>query len=303
MKLRLICMFINFVIVFNIYASDSINVNQSIIELKIKPSQTDSRIKKWNEEHYILFKPDTNIQKLVVFFDGSKGIPGSYKRLLNTVCEEGNAVINLRYPNSWLTFDVCQGKKDVYSFDNYRYEALDGKNRSQYIDIDTIECVKNRLEKTIIYLADKDTNKLWKNFVNGKKILWEKIILSGFSQGAGTALSLAKLVPVKKVILFAGPVDSNNITKKTAPWVKDSSFANKKIKIYGFMSENDWYYNYIKNCWYSVGMKHFDIIDEKIVNLKSNFIISKKKLNDGHVGTVLDDSEFCYKKVWKYLFK
>lgn len=280
-----------------------------IKEILIKPSKTDTNIKMWDEPHQILYRENSQPNHLILFFQGSYGKPGGFKLFKATILNHENMIIDLRYPNDWLTFQKCQSVLDERIFDKFRYEIFTGGNYHPTIKVDTSNSLLNRFKKLIEFLKENENSKISFLFKDDGEIDYYKITVAGFSQGAGMALLFGGKYPVDRIVLVSGPVDSNIVLKKVASWITDSINLRQK-QIYGFVNYKDYYYNYIKNCWYKIGMKSYNIFDttylgnKEIVNdNRFNFTISKIKHKDGHNALLLDENYELYNEVWRHMFK
>lgn len=288
-------------IIFAINTPDTLGIH----EIFIYPYETDTNIRQWNEPHQILIRKNAKPKELILFFQGSYGKPGGYKYFKSTILDSQNMIIDLRYPNDWLTFEKCQAVLDEKIFDKFRYEIIYGKSLHPTIKVDTNNSLLNRFNKLIRYLAQN--TKLKMDFLLDKEnnIDFSKITVCGFSQGAGFALLFGAKFPVKKIVLFAGPVDSNIVMKSVASWITDSIDLGDKT-IYGLLNKYDFYFKYTFNCWQWIGGDQYDVISSDADSKKKfekNFIISYVKHKDSHVGILLDENYELYKSVWEYFFK
>ncbi|HOJ36759.1 MAG TPA: hypothetical protein PLI27_00695 [Ignavibacteriales bacterium] len=277
---------------------DTLNIN----EIFIYPYETDTNIREWNEPHQILFRKKAKPKQLILFFQGSYGKPGGYKYFKSSVLDSQNMIIDLRYPNDWLTFEKCQAVLDEHIFDKFRYEIMFGKNLHLTIKVDTSNSLMNRFKKLLYYLKNNTTIDVNFLFDDNGNIDYSKITVCGFSQGAGMALLFGGLHPVNRIVLFAGPVDSNFVMKKVASWVTDSiNISNKNI--YGLLNKYDYYYNYTLNVWKKIGGHKYDIITNEKPNIsyRNNFVISHIKHKDSHIGILLDDNYPIYLPLWRWL--
>jgi hypothetical protein len=82
----------------------------------------------------------------------------------------------------------------------------------------------NRLTKLLTYLQAQHPEENWRQYLGGQGggPDWSRIVISGFSQGAGMAAFIAKREPVPRVVCFSGPSDLVGQTTTLAPWIVGS---------------------------------------------------------------------------------
>ena len=171
------------------------------------PSDTDSEIKDFNSPHqsWLPRKPARN--QLLVFLPGTHGIPKSNSPFAQTAASMGYHVISLIYPDSVAAQQVCARKANPQAYLNFRLEIIEGGEHSQLIQVSRADSIENRLIKLLEYLDAHQPNQGWKQFLTDKQVNWEKIAISGHSQGGGHAYVIAKLHKVARVIMFGSPKD------------------------------------------------------------------------------------------------
>ena len=68
-----------------------------------------------------------------------------------------------------------------------------------------------------------DPGQGWGEYIQGKEIQWEKIIVAGHSQGAGHAAYLGKKFRLAGVLILSGPQDYLNYFHSPAGWLSGPS--------------------------------------------------------------------------------
>jgi len=174
-----------------------------IINIQIKPSQTDPTIKNCDFNHFVGYNRFSKQNKLLIYLPGTNGIPRGIKRnFLNTAVLQGYHVIDLAYVNKEHTQEVCRGQ-NIKNNPNCHVEF---KNRKLIPD-EPQDAIINRIAKLLIYLQKKDKKGNWNIFLKNGQPNWELISLSGQSQGGAMAAYISKYYKVAKIISFSGGCD------------------------------------------------------------------------------------------------
>lgn len=233
----------------------------------------------------------------------------------NTTSHNLNIIKNItNYNNSYLFifFPGTSSKCEYYS-DLFKIVDYSKLNEKKSLSLDVL-CIdyKTNMNYSINYyknksFLDRSTNLInpliyslkkinfikKKNFLNitENKPLWNKLIISGHSQGGVIATAFAKVYPLKKLVLFSSP--GCQFGKRLHNWIKEP-FITKREKIYGIMSLQDtvlpWNYgNTDFNCTEKDGiynyLKTINISDNKmqIINIKKNYIIYTNIIKDKQI--------------------
>ena len=203
------------------------------ISLLVKPIETDNNYLSTEESHYIVRNNTNHLNKLLLFIGGSYSIPKNY----NIVCDEaatiGLDVISLSYPNRVATAPLGTSS-DPSIFDNYRDELCFGNQVSNVVDINLLNCISTRATKLLIYLKNTYPNQNWGQYLTATNtILWNKVIVSGHSQGSGHACFLGKINLVDRVVMFSGPNDYSTYFNSPANWLTQTGLTplNKQYSL------------------------------------------------------------------------
>jgi hypothetical protein len=176
---------------------------------------------------------------LFVFLTGTGGVPAGYDRIDSLAANMGYHSIGLMYPNTPSVGSLCSANSDSLCFENVRLEIIDGINRSNLINVDTTNCIEHRLIKLIQYLQTNFPSENWSQYLdNSNQLRWDKIVISGHSQGGGHAGILAKYHQVKRVVFFASPKDYNLFYNKQAAWYNGSQLT-PSVDYFGFSHSAD----------------------------------------------------------------
>jgi hypothetical protein len=113
-----------------------------------------------------------------------------------------------------------------------RQEMLDGTDHSAKLNVGPSESIEGRIAHALAYLVKTDPKGDWGYFLDGDKPRWARMIISGQSFGATSALLISKFRPVVRAIGLSGPFDGG------ASWLKDPSMTPVD-RMYAFSQVND----------------------------------------------------------------
>jgi len=195
--------------------------------LKIKPSSTDSSIKRHDDVHLVVYDSTSKQGKLLLFMQGTTGKPDrGPKDFYNTVVEAGYRLIVLSYIDDTGVSQVCIGhnlKVDCDCPAKFRTKRIYGENTTPLITDQKQDAIVNRLTKLLQYLVIHDPAGHWDMYLEKGSPKWGIIALAGQSQGGGMAAFMAKKLRVAKVISFSGGWDWSVEDKKIANWYSTPS--------------------------------------------------------------------------------
>lgn len=185
----------------------------------VLPSVTDAGINTFDTPHGVYFNSSAQSKnKLVVFIPGTNGNGMGAKLFSQVAANEGFHVVSLSYPSS-VAATICHSQTDENCFENFRREIIEGKDLSTLIEVNRANSIENRLQKLVIYLKKNFADENWGQYLTkDEEIDWEKLILSGQSQGGGHAPLMAKFHKVSRVIMFSSPKDYDTNNEKPAKW-------------------------------------------------------------------------------------
>lgn len=178
---------------------------------------------------------------LVVHLSGTGGTPASARPYLEAFISAGLPVISLAYPNARSLGSLCGNDLEAYGL--AREEICFGTDASSLVTVGPADSITRRLEKTLSYLAQNYPQEGWEDFLFQGSVRWEKILVSGFSQGAGHALYLARTLSLKGVIMLGGPVDGRiSEPRDSAVWLKSSLWETPQNRWKIFINTFDFYW-------------------------------------------------------------
>lgn len=287
-------------------------------EYTVRPNMVDNMSGEPNNFHFIYFNQNvTQKDKLFLFFPGTGAVPFFYKEILKLAANLGYHSIGLTYPNSLAINQICAASTDTTCHSRARLEIFDGIDRHSEISVDTNNCIERRTLKLLQFLSNEYPEENWEQFFSGNEIIWEKIIVSGHSQGGGHAGIISKIKKVERVVMFAA-TDWIFLLNRTADWVTWEGETSTN-RYFGFIHQNDEMVNFnsILNTWEGYGM---DSLGELIL-----VDTTSKPYNNAHQlytlltpdndstkfhGSVVADAYTpfsfdtpVYKPVWTYMIK
>ncbi len=171
------------------------------------PSETDARIASFNDPHMSWVPTTSQRKQLLVFLPGTFGKPRERFPLAETAAALGYHVISLMYPDDVAAQVACSKSDNPDAHMTFRLALIQGGNYGD-MRISQADSIENRLTKLLIYLTAKQPNSGWEQYLDkDKKIDWQKIAVSGHSQGGGHAYVISKFHKVARVITFGSPKD------------------------------------------------------------------------------------------------
>jgi hypothetical protein len=173
--------------------------------LFFSPSDTDSAITQFNNNHFAVVDPALPSRgRLLVFLPGTGAVPFNYTDFVENAASLGFHGLGLMYPNP-VAINELVTQNDPLNPNaalNARLEVIDGIDRVSYVTVGRIDCIENRLLKALQYLHATNPTRGWNQFFAGTEILWNKLVLCGHSQGGGHAGVVAKTRVVARCLLF-----------------------------------------------------------------------------------------------------
>ena len=187
----------------------------------VLPSTTDPNITDPDVNHYAYINTDiTPKNKLFLFLPGTGASPVHYTFILAGAANLGYHSIGLTYPNAVAinSDSVCGTSTDTTCHSRARHEVFDGIDRISSLNIDTNNCIQNRVLKLLQYLFLHFPSEHWGQYILGDSINWNKIIVSGHSQGGGHAGFISKIKEVDRVVMFCA-MDWIILLNRNADWI------------------------------------------------------------------------------------
>lgn len=293
----------------------SIGVFGQLTIRKIKPSTTDATITTFDTDSNFVYLNTSVSPKnlLLVHLPGSYGEPKRATLFGSLAANQGFHSIGLMYPNVPTVGSFCTNNSDLSCFEKVRREIIEGVDYSNEISIAFNEGIHNRIKKLITYLSANFPNENWEQYLDDNgEVVWEKIIVSGHSQGGGHAAVMAKYFPLKRALCFSSPKDWNNTIGNPPPWLSSSNWFTSRSDVYVFNHVLDVHDQQVI-IWDSLGLNAFGAIvdvDNNIApynqtrQLSTNYVVTS---GDEHASTIQDNktpkinSVPVFEPVWNYM--
>lgn len=174
----------------------------------ILPSDTDPRISTFNDQHMSWRPTGRPRNQLLVFLPGTGGKPKENFPFAEMAADLGYHVICLMYPDNLASQKKCGNSPDPQAYLKFRLAIIRGGVLGPHRRIAPADSIQNRLVRLLMYLESKQPQQDWGQFLDSNNdIEWNKIVISGSSQGGGHAYMIAKYNKVARVIMFSSPKD------------------------------------------------------------------------------------------------
>ena len=226
----------------------------AVTERVIAPMAANPLIRNWTAEHYVwLPSADAANGKIMLLLPGTGGAPRDGRLVGMTAARVGYRAIGLMYADDRAVVDECQSDPDPACMALMRAEIIAGGDQSPHVSVDVDNSIDGRLADLIRYLSSHFADEGWGDFLTAQGALrWDRIAVSGLSQGGGHAAYIAKLRAVPRVVLFGAPADGFN--GQPAPWMQLG--ATPADRYYAFRHARDPFTSISPN-WESLGLQQF----------------------------------------------
>ncbi len=231
-----------FISSFNLFITvpASAQTEDSLKIREIGAHQTEPGISTESDNHVTFYNPTSNhCGQLLIHLPGTSDSPNSTLLFPSMAANMGFHAFNLKYPNSsGSAYSACNSSSDPSCYLNFRKEVLQGIDFSTEANVDSVNSIYNRIIRLIEYLDLNFPSEDWGQFIFGGQLIWNKVVLSGHSQGGGHAAVAAIDHAVKRVLMFASPNDYSNTFSAPANWTNMSK-ATADSCFFGFASVHD----------------------------------------------------------------
>lgn len=207
----------------------------SLIHIEVLGNSTDSGITgDLGKKHQIFYNPTSDSRNtLLLHLVGSYDNPNSTTYFPILATENGFHVINLMYRNWTAAQSACADSPDVDCYLNFRKEIIEGVDYSAEANVNATNGIHYRLLKLLEYLTLNYPNQNWGQYYSNGSITWNKIMVSGHSQGGGHAAVIGMTEPIQRVLMFASPNDYSDTLNSVASWTGQSHIVADS-NYYGF---------------------------------------------------------------------
>jgi hypothetical protein len=209
--------------------------------IQVKPSAASSCITSADEPSQAYRDPSAQQKGLLaVFLPGTGGLPAQFPAFLQRGAARGYHVIGLAYNNATSVNETCNGAAgNADCAGAVREEVFSGRDTSTLVAIPPADSIDGRLVALLKYLELHRPADGWSQFLNAQGgVAWNKVSISGNSQGAGHAAYIAKQRQVYRAGLYAGPSDWVLAANTPVNWYGQAS-QTPASAYYGFMHSPD----------------------------------------------------------------
>jgi len=213
----------------------------------VLPSQTDPALTNFNDAHFVALPadPGQRLGKLLLHLPGSGHEPWQATNWVRTAAALGYHAVSIKYQNVPSIASFCGANTNL---DCYRLVTEENLTGAVWADgdptaikqVSLTDSITNRVVKLLNFLATNAVTSAqnWGQFLGSDGVTWNKVAVSGHSQGGSGALLLAKLHAVERAVLFA-TVDWVYFPTNTRPaWFAEPGLTPPE-RLYGFTHFED----------------------------------------------------------------
>lgn len=217
----------------------------------LTPTETGLRGEGADVDQWALRPAGTPSGRLLVFLNGSGGSPraattGQEQSFYAVARDEGLHSLGVSYRSSAAVGSLCRG--DDACFEPTRLTQVTGALQPgaapELANVLVDEGIEVRLAAALRTLAARDPSGGWGDFFTGDggvdDLRWERLVVSGHSQGGGHAALLGKRHRVDRVVMLASPCDA--VTGGApAAWLSSATgwATDPATRFFGLWAEGD----------------------------------------------------------------
>lgn len=217
--------------------------------------------------HVYTPNPAREREPLFVFLPGTNMEPDKHDLVLLTAASAGYRSIGLSYDNT-VSEDAACGGLDECGLDCaglVREEVVRGVDLTPQVDVARGDSVLVRLYHVLEYLDGIDPNGGWSSYyvpatgsIRPDNILWENILLGGFSQGAGVSTFISWSQQVHGLFILDGAndtcVDPVTGLDEPAEWLSATPDASAGRPKYAFRHDHGTGDTTTTATWQAIGL-------------------------------------------------
>jgi hypothetical protein len=197
-------------------------ITQSSTSRTFTPSTAEPAISGFNSAHYAYRNTaSTARDRLLVFLPGTGALPFNYRQILRCAADRGFHALGLMYVNSPSVGELT-ATEPPDAAGKVRLEIIDGTDRTPLVSVNRVNSIEHRLITALTYLQSQAPAENWAQFLSNGLPRWDRILISGHSQGGGHSGMMAKQWLVSRCLMFnAG--DWSPTAGRPADWLYSPS--------------------------------------------------------------------------------
>jgi len=275
----------------------------ALVRYRVAPTETDSAIHRFTMANYVVFDRAVKANApLLLFMPGTGGNPANTTDFLDVAAGQGYRVISLAYNDVPAVAQLCPRDRDPDCSAKVRRRRIYGDDATRLIDDTPAEAIVNRLAKLLAKLDRDHPNEGWGQYLGGTAPRWERIAVSGLSQGAGMAAFIAQKTRVARVVLFSSPWDNYGAGHTLAPWLGKGTGATPRESWFAAYHEKENTAGIIAQAYRALGIPQSQI---RVLTLEPARMAGDNPYHPssvGNGGTPREpDGTPSYTAVWKFL--
>lgn len=160
--------------------------------------------------HHVFVPNDPNARRpqLFVMLPGTDGSPGNNQNLLRIAATAGFRSVGLAYPSSTNQGDLCGTTADPAACNvAFAEEKLYGVDATPVVDVNEPNSIEGRLRRLLQAAEVQVPGAGFGDYLSNGEIVWEKLVVAGFSQGSGLAGFLGKDKALARNVFFSSGCD------------------------------------------------------------------------------------------------
>ena len=213
----------------------------------VPPVLTDPALTNFSAPHFVALtsNPAARRNQLLLHLPGTGHEPWQATNWVLTAAALGYHAISIKYQNLPSSAAFCSANTNLECFRLVTEENLTGAvwadgDPAAIKQVTLTDSITNRVVKLLHFLSTNalTTGGNWGQFLGPAGVRWDKVAVSGHSQGGSCAGLLAKLYEVDRAVLFS-TVDWIYFPTNTRPtWFAEAGLTPAE-RIYGFTHFND----------------------------------------------------------------
>ncbi len=185
-----------------------------LVVRQVVPSAADPGVRQFDAPSIAVAKPGLPATApLVVYLPGTGGTPANLGGLLRVVAGQGYRVLGLEYNDVPAVVQICTRDPDPDCAADFREMRIAGAGKSKRVSNPPAEAIVARLVAALRALDKAAPGEGWGGYLDGGEPRWQRIVISGMSQGAGMAAFIAKHHTVRRAVLFSSPWETTGANR------------------------------------------------------------------------------------------